>query len=192
MCAPEYGFGENDGPVYARAGSSYLPWSTARPGRFGIEVNGVTIASLWPASAHILLRDYGSNWHGYRSRNGMTVKAVEHANALFADGHVKAAPVFSFSTSRGEYACTVTGNRGTTGFVTLAGKSGSGCVELNGKFAVSTSGGGAGALRLSLSGTVEDEGSPYDVDRVFSFGSGAELESALRQVIYWVESLIGT
>lgn len=175
--APEFGYASS---VFPRAGSSYLPWATARAGRYGTAINGVRLSTLSPASGLVLLRDYGSEWHGYHSRNGISLESTALANSVFADGHAAAVPVYGVAISERHYVCTTTSN----GFVTVGGGSGEVKADLTGRSRLSNA-----QLELSLSGTVSYADTTQDVDRVFTVGPGVGIESAFRQVACWIDSL---
>lgn len=186
--APEYGFARSAGSVFSSAGTSYAVWSTTRPGRFGLTTNGALVSSLFPASVHVLFRDYGSSWHGRSSRSGLSVQSLAYANALFADGHAKAAPVFEFETANGFYACTAVKMPRRGIVLSLAGEANGGRVEMTGRYTTDPS--GSYGITLQLSGRIFGSGGALEVDREFSYGSEADLESALRQVVYWVDNLL--
>jgi len=175
--APEFGYADN---VFSHAGSSYVPWTTARAGRYGVSVNGARLSALFPASSLVLLRDYGSEWHGYHRRNGMSLESTALANSLFADGHAAAVRAYSVAVSQRHYVCIVT----SSGLVMVGGGSGDVRADLTGRSSISNS-----QLDLRLSGTVSWADTSQDVDRVFTLGPGVDLESAFRQVACWVDSL---
>lgn len=183
--ASEYAFATADGPVFSRTGCSYLPWSTTRPGRYGIRINGARTASLAPASRCALIRDYGSDWHGYRTRSGLDVEAITVANAVYADGHSAAVPVHGVSISNRKYVCWSSGASGTSEFVFVSGGSGDVRTELSGRRSLGLAGG-----QLSLSGTVSGGGVTRNVDRVFTLGADAPVEAVYRQVAAWVDGLV--
>jgi prepilin-type N-terminal cleavage/methylation domain-containing protein/prepilin-type processing-associated H-X9-DG protein len=185
--SPEYGFDQADGSVFTRAGSSYLPWSAARSGRYGVAINGARTAALSPLSSQVLLRDYGSSWHGYRRRSGLDVETLTVANAAYADGHAATVQVFAVTASGRVYACWVSSNRGKAGTVFVSGGSGDVRAELSGKRAVSSAG---AEMRFSLSGAVSSGDTVYNVDRVFMFGADTELEAAFRQVVAWIDGFV--
>lgn len=185
--APEFGFPTSDGPVSARCGSSYLPWSSARPGRYGISINGSRSRSGQQAAGDCILRDYGSSWHGFRTRSGLDLEVTAVANAAFADGHVTSVPIFAAAVSGRDYSCYASPKGGK---VVISGGSGDVRVQLSGKCVPSTDSSGRQPLKLLLSGTVEGGGTVYDVDRVFSFAGGTRLDSAFRQVAVWADGLI--
>lgn len=190
--APQYGFEKARGPVHKRTGSSYAAWSTVRTGRFGVSANGAVVSALWPASTYVLFRDYGSTWHGYRTSSGLAVLSLARANAVFADGHAKSTPVFEFSTDVGSYSCTVVRSSRSGVILALAGVSGDGRAELTGRYTVADNETGGADISLSLSGAAWVAGRTHEIDRVFSFGDDTELESALRQVVYWLDNLLGS
>jgi len=181
--APEYGFHAKDGAVFSRAGCSYVPWSTVRAGRYGLAVNGANVSSL--LSTCVLLRDYGSEWHSYVSRSGMSLEAMNVANAVFADGHAADLPVFRFQIGDRQYACAVTSPGRRSGAVTVCGGSGGVESELTGRHTTTTN----GQFQVSLSGTVTAGGVTHNVDRVFLFGDDKP-EAACRQIVFWIESLV--
>ncbi|MGB9620041.1 MAG: type II secretion system protein, partial [Armatimonadota bacterium] len=108
--SPEYGYDGRSGPVYSRAGTSYLPWSTVRAGRYGVAINGVQTSQITRLSSIVLLRDYGSDWHGYLTRNGLSTEAVTVANAAYADGHSASVRIYSAGISGRTYVCWATGS----------------------------------------------------------------------------------
>lgn len=175
--APEFGYADN---VFSRAGSSYVPWSTARGGRYGTAVNGARLSALSPASGFILIHDYGSEWHGYHSRNGISLESTALANSLFADGHVAAVRAYGVTVSQRRYVCIVT----SSGLLTIGGGTGDVKADLTGRSSIS-----GGQLELRLSGKVSCADTSQDVDRVFAFGPNVGLEGAFRQVVYWIDSL---
>jgi len=187
--AAEYGYSARDGSVYSRAGSSYTPWSTARSGRYGRAMNGARLAVLSPASGYWLLRDYGSDWHGFRSRSGMNIESQSVANGVFADGHAAAIRVYPIRQSGRRYVCIAAHPVGSGGMVSVSGGSNDVGADLTGYSSFATDAGGAGQLELRLSGVVTCGETSQDVDRVFTFGKDAKLEAAFRQVVYWVDSL---
>ncbi len=182
LSSPEFGFEQSEGSVFARSGCSYLPWSAARPGRYGIKVNGARTASVSPASRHLLIRDYGSDWHGFRTRSGLDVEATTVANACYADGHSAAVPVYTVTVSSHRYACWESSG---SGIVFVSGGSGEVKAELSGRRTLGSAGG-----HLSLSGVVSGGGVTHNVDRVFAFGADASLEATLKQVAAWVDGLV--
>jgi len=183
--APEYGYDGRGGSTYSRAGSSYLPWSAARKGRYGVAMNGARTSELTPSSAVVLLRDYGSEWHGYRTRNGLSVDAVTVANAVYVDGRTAPVHIFSVAMSDRTYACWAAGRNGSIGSVFVAGGSGDVRAELSGRRRPAS-----GQLQIGLSGVVCAGGNTHNVDRVFVFAPGTDLESVFRQVVNWIESLV--
>lgn len=184
--SPEYGFEQSKGSVFSRTGSSYLAWSTAKPGSYGIGLNGSRLSSHAPASGYCLLRDYGSDWHGYRKRSGMDLEVVTVANAVYADGHVAAAPIFAVTMADRCYACCAS-NRADAVFI--SGGSGDVQVELSGHRKTETESSGQQRLQLCLSGRVSGGGSSQDVDRIFTFGANTEIGAAFKQVTAWADSL---
>ena len=188
--APEYGYDSGGGSAYSQAGSSYLPWSTARAGRYGVAMNGARAAGLTPSSGLVLLRDYGSDWHGYRTRNGLEVEAVTVANAVYVDGHTAPLRVLSFALSGRAYACWGVGREGSIGLVFVAGGSGDVRAELSGRRGPAGGDAGSPQLQVSVSGVVSAGGTSYNVDRVFVFAPDTPLEAAFRQIVNWIESLV--
>jgi prepilin-type processing-associated H-X9-DG protein len=180
--APEYGYRSSEGSVFSHTGSSYLPWSAARTGTYGVALNGTRASSLAPVSGYCLLRDYGSDWHGYRTRNGIDVEATTVANAAYADGHVAAVPVLSIQVSDRGYACYASERTDT---IFISGGSGEVQAELSGRHRIDAGEG----LRLCLSGTVSSGGVSNNVDHVFSFGAETKMDAALRQVVAWIDGL---
>lgn len=185
--SPEYGFSALEGTVFSHAGSSYVPWSSARAGLYGIELNGARLSSRTPTSQCCLLRDYGSNWHGYRKRTGLDIEVTTVAHAAYADGHAAAVPVLSVTISDRGYVCYTSG-RGDAVFV--SGGSGDVRVELSGFRRQATEPSGQQRLQLCLSGNVGAAGVSHNVDRVFTFGAGTELDAAFRQVVAWADGLV--
>ncbi|MEI6914841.1 MAG: type II secretion system protein [Armatimonadota bacterium] len=188
--SPEYAYGASEGSVFSRAGSSYLPWSAARSGRYGVAINGAKTGALSHMSEHALIRDYGSDWHGFRTRSGLDVEALTVANAAFADGHCASVPVFTASASDRRYSCWATSKDGNSGSVFISGGSGVVQVELSGTRNSSAESAGQIETRLSLSGTVIGGGSVHIVDRVFVLGADTRLDAAFRQVIAWADGLV--
>lgn len=180
--SPEYGYAERS--VSSRAGSSYLPWSSARSGRYGVAINGARTSGLSRSSGHVLVRDYGGDWHGYRTRSGLDVEVLTVANAAYADGHSAALPVFTVAAGDRSYCCWTSGESGTSGSVFVSGGSGDVRAELSGRLSA-----GPAETRLSLSGTVSGSEPTQNVDRVFVFGSSTTLDSAFRQVVVWADGL---
>lgn len=187
--APEYGFSLAQGPVYSRAGSSYVPWSTAREGLYGVALNGVKAAALSSSSGQVLARDYGSDWHGYRTRSGLDVQALTVANAAYADGHSAAVTVYAIATGDRRYSCWATSASGKSGSVFVCGGSGDVRTELSGRLTTGTAPLGPAETRLSLSGTVAGGDMVHNVDREFVFGADTGLEAAFRQVVVWADGL---
>lgn len=187
--APEYGYGVPEGSVFSRAGSSYLPWSTARSGAYGIAVNGARVGGLVPLSKHVLLRDYGSDWHGYRTRSGLEVEAQTVANAAYADGHSASVPVFSVAVGGRTYACWAAASDSSDGAVFLAGGAGDVRAELSGRRTRAAGALGQPETRFSISGTVEGGGTVHNVDRVFVFGADVQMDAAFRQITAWADDL---
>ncbi len=183
--APEYGYENDAGSVFSRAGSSYTPWTTARAGRYGTAINGARLSGLSPASGHILLRDYGSEWHGYHSRSGISLESVTVANGVFADGHAAAVRAFGITVSDRRYVCIAAPN----GPVTVSGGSGDVRAELTGRSGPSKDENGLAQFQMSLSGVVACADTSQDVDHVFSFGPDVGLEGAFKQVVYWIDNL---
>lgn len=189
--APEFGFSTIDGSVFSRTGSSYVPWITARPGRYGLRINGEKTGLLSPASERVLIRDYGSSWHGFHVRSGLQVEARTVANAAFADGHSAAVSVYTFSVADHEYACVASGRREGSGTVSVVGGSGDVEAQLSGTRRVAASGDlEQPEMRLSLSGLVSGGGIDYEVDKVFVFSNDTTLDAAFRQVVAWADSLV--
>jgi len=185
--APEYGFDSSEGSTFSRAGSSYLPWSAARTGLYGVALNGTRVSSHTPASGYCLLRDYGSDWHGYRTRTGLDVEVTTVANAAYADGHAAAVPILSVAISDRRYACYASHRADT---VSISGGAGDVQAELSGSRRIDTEASGQQRLQLCLSGTVGGGGVSYNVDRVFSFGTGTKLDAAFKQVVAWADGLV--
>jgi prepilin-type N-terminal cleavage/methylation domain-containing protein len=185
--AADYGFDPSEGSVFNGTGCSYLPWSGIRSGAHGVRMNGVKSSTLAPASRFVLLRDYGRDWHGYRTRSGMEVEAVNVVHAAYADGH--AAPLFvvEISASDRTYACWTGGVAQDGEMVFISGGSGDVHAELSGKRTYGDFGSGIVQMRLSLSGVISVAGTEYNVDRVFAFGPEIKLDPALRQVVAWIE-----
>lgn len=188
--SPEYGYASSDGSVFSRTGSSYLPWSAARAGRYGVAINGARASTLSPLSGHVLLRDYGSDWHGYRTRSGLEVEALMMANAAFADGHTSPVRVYTVSISNRSYACWASSADGNSGSVFISGGSGDVRAELSGKRSAGTGAAGQAEMKLSVSGTVSGGDAVYNVDRVFTFGAGTGLDATFRQVVAWADGLV--
>jgi prepilin-type processing-associated H-X9-DG protein len=155
-----------------------------------VAINGAAIAALSPLFDHVLMRDYGSDWHGFRRRSGLDVEAVTVANAAFADGHSAAVPVFSIAAGDRKYACWASSKDGYSGSVFVSGGSGDVQAELSGTCSVATGTTGQSETRLSLSGIVSGAGAHHNVDRVFAFGVDTKLDSEFRQVVAWVDSLV--
>ncbi len=189
--AVEYGFDRAGGSVYSRAGSSYAPWSTARKGRFGVSANGALVSALNPPTVHVMFRDYGSSWHGRSNRSGLTVRAVSLVNAVYADGHARSTPVFEFDTEAGSYACTAVKLPRRGVIIALSGQADGGYAELTGRYHVGTDTNGRTYLKMQLSGAIWSAGRVHEVDREFTFGEESGLESALRQVVFWIDNLLG-
>jgi len=185
--APEFGYHTGHGSVFSRCGSSYLPWSSARAGRYGVAMNGSRPSSKGPTSGQCILRDYGSNWHGYRTRSGLDLEVTTVANGAFADGHVSSIPVFSAAISGRRYSCYASTR---TSAIFIAGGSGDVRVEVSGSFVRPTEATDQSPLKLSLSGTAEGGGVSYNVDRVFSFAHDTQLDAAFKQVAVWADSLV--
>lgn len=186
--APEYGYDLAGGSVFSRSGSSYMPWSTVRRGLYGVAVNGARTSDLLPPSRHALLRDYGSDWHGYRTRSGLEVEAQTVANAAYADGHSGSVPVFSVAVGERAYACWAAGSDSSDGTVFLSGGAEDVRIDLSGRRTRTTSG-GQSETRFSLSGVVEGGGTLHNVDRVFVFGADIQLDAAFRQIAAWADGL---
>jgi len=186
--SPEFGFASGAGCVFERCASSYVPWCTARAGRFGIRLNGAQTAGLSAPSRLMLFRDYGSDWHGYRGSRGGSVYSVEQANAVYVDGHAGATRTASYATDAGHYTCATSSAIRGSGTIFLNGVSEAGNVELTGTYGPPE--GGSGELHLRLSGVIVGAGGRYNIDRVFTFGSGVGMEASVNQVIYWIESVM--
>jgi len=182
--AAEYGFASSDGSVFSHTGSSYLPWSSARTGLYGVALNGVRPSSLTMASGYCLVRDYGSDWHGYRIRSGLDVESTTVANAAFADSHTAAVRMLCIRISDREYACCASER---TDAVFISGGSGDVQAELSGRRRIETATSGQQRLLLSLSGTISGGGVTNRVDHMFTFGSETKMDAALRQVVAWID-----
>jgi len=191
-CAPEYGFAREAGAVYNQTGSSYVPWCTARAGRYGSSVNGQALGTGTLNTKTCLLRDYGGGWHGVRSNEGLKLVADEFANAAFADGHVARASVYSVETGRGRYAGACSGGQASQGGLTVSGNTDYGRVELAGYYTTSAaSGESQGEMRIMLSGQVQSSDGIYEVDKVFTLGPGARIGQALRLIVSSLEGWYG-
>lgn len=185
--AAEFGFSPDGGSVFARTGSSYACCCGPRAGQYGVAATGGTLSSMQPAQEHVLMRDYGSGWHGYHSRVGMNVTSRSTANCLFADGHVTATPVLRMAIGDRHYACLATSSSAAEGLAYLCGASGDHGVLLSGRRRIVE---GGRTLEISLSGSVYSGGVDYSVDRVFRFSADTRIDPALRQIVNWVDSLV--
>lgn len=186
--APAFGFAIDDDPVFQRTGSSYVPWPTARAGKYGAKLNGERIPSEGASRAAVLFMDYGSDWHGRLERRGVSVETVSQVNTVFADGHSKTTAALGVTTDSGEYTWLTASRSSGSGSLRMDGSLGTDNVELTGGYA---SVGGQGGYRLRLSGIVMVGDMAYEVDREFAFGPNTDLNAAMRQVTFWVESLAG-
>lgn len=188
--APEFGFGPGRHAAARMAGSSYLPWSTARPGHYGLAVNGSATGSGRASSQICLLRDYGSEWHGVRGHHGLRLVARQTANAAFADGHVGSLRVQSLETSRGRYTGYATSTSDSGGRLHVTGHTDYGDVDLSGRYhLVQTLAQRSGEMRVYLSGEIIGPGGHYEVDKAFTFGGSSELEYILRQLVSLLEGI---
>lgn len=183
--ASEYGYVSSEGSVFSHTGSSYLSWSAARTGMYGITLNGARASSLESASNNCLLRDYGSDWHGYRTRSGLDIVATTVANAVFVDGHAASIPVISVLVSDRRYACLASDKTNT---VFISGGSGDVQAELSGCRKMDIGSDGQRRLQLYLSGIVSGGGVSNKVDRIFSFSAETDMNAAFEQVVAWVDS----
>jgi prepilin-type N-terminal cleavage/methylation domain-containing protein len=192
--ADEFAFANPDKSAFACTGSSYVPWSSARAGTYGVSVNGAILSSASNLSSLVLFRDYGSDWHRSRTRDGLTVCSVEQANAVCADGHTKPSPILISRTAQGMYAWVVTPSGPAGGILRLDGQVSSDHVELTGKYMVSSTAAGS---RIEVSGLIWGSSPPYEVDRVFNVGpvaftggNVAAADTGLNRVAAWIESLV--
>jgi len=183
--SPEYGFDCSKGSVFSRTGSSYLPWSAAQTGLYGIRLNGERISSYTSTSGICILRDYGSDWHGYRKRAGLNIEVTTVANAAYADGHAAPMPIFSVNVSDRGYACYALSRTDT---VFISGGSGDVQVELSGRQRTNKTASGQPCMQLCVSGTAGSANSHKNIDRVFTFSSGTKINAAFRQIAAWADS----
>jgi hypothetical protein len=186
--APEFGFREAEARVFDRTGSSYVPWPTVRAGTYGTQVNGAMMSSLESPKSQVLYMDYGANWHGQLTREGVAVESETQANVVYADGRAKTTTNLAISTGQGDYSWTVAARTSGSGQLRLEGQVGTSSVELTGTYSGATSGFDQ-RLRLRLSGVVMVGDFPYNIDREFTYGESTGLNAALRQITYWAESL---
>jgi prepilin-type N-terminal cleavage/methylation domain-containing protein/prepilin-type processing-associated H-X9-DG protein len=182
--APEYGFDTSHGSVFSRTGSSYLPWSTVRPGRYGLGLNG-RILQLAQGSRTCLICDYGADWHGYRTRNGLELVSEAEANAAFADGHMGRLALFPVESQDGRYVSMITGLGGADGMIRIAGRCGYGDMELCGTIA---SGQAPGQMRVLVSGEITTDNGHYEIDRAYTFSESTSIEQIIRQIVTSIES----
>ncbi len=188
--SPAFGFKAEEGKLSVRTGSSYVPWATARSGDYGIPLNGGSISSLQSASANVLFMDYGTDWHGYMQRDGMSIESISRVNAVFSDGHAGSLGTGGLTKPESEYTWITTTTGTNTGCIRLDGSAGSANAELTGTYANEASSGNRQRLKLRLSGVVMVGELPYNVDREFTFGENTPINTAMRQVASWIESLI--
>ena len=189
--APAFGFQPEQGPVAKRTGSSYVPWATARAGRYGIAIDGASITSIDSPASQVLFMDYGADWHGQLERHGATVETVSLAHVVYLDGHTQARNSLTFSTEQGCYVWMVGQTSAESGFLRLDGSTEEASAELTGSYDAPPTQPPGQEVRLRMSGVVMVGDMPYQVDREFTFGENAQLHAALRSVTYWVESLAG-
>ena len=189
--APEYGFSQPRAPVFGATGSSYLAWSTARAGRYSVRLNG-HIVQMLPSRQTCLLCDYGTDWHGVRSRDGLDLVSSARVNAAYADGHAGHKTAFSVDSGKGKYVSFLDSAEKQGGRIRIVGKSAYGSLEVGGNIVpVGPSGAEPDTVRISVSGEIATDNGLYEIDRVFTFAGQVQVEHAIRQMVMSLEAAYG-